>query len=128
MLRGVRRLLAFAMLLLALFSASCLSPTLPLPPPEAPDFIESLAGGEWSVRGECTPGAIVLVKNNATGVIAGITDIDRDGRYTVTIKANECDLAQVWENINGTVTSATAFVVRPQVKGVPSDNKCKAVP
>ena len=65
-----RRLLALALWAAGL--AACLSPTLPLPPPEEPTSISASAvEGYWDVRGQCTPGAVVLVKNVATGVIAG---------------------------------------------------------
>lgn len=111
--------------LLAIFSicclAACLSPTLPLPPPEAPDAIGlSDEAGVWEVRGTNTPGSVVLVKNLNTGVIAGAEDKDSDGRYFVRIAGSLCDGAEVYEIIGTDTSGTTFFLLEGLVNGEPS--------
>src|SRR5687767_13877147 len=94
-------------LLLGLFGiAACLSPTLPLPPPEEPDSITTSEEGVFEVRGSNTPGSVVLIKNVNTGVISGVEDKDSDGRYFIRVEGETCDGAEVYE-IVGTDTSDT---------------------
>lgn len=110
---------------LALVAGACVSPTLPLPPPDAPYQISAAPqSGYWQLRGECTPGATVLVKNDATTVIAGVEDSDRDGRYFITVQAKACDMAEVWEILGTTATTAATFVIEPTVNGTPAGG-CK---
>lgn len=120
--RWITRFFAVGCLLLACASSSsCLSPTLPLPPPDVPSDITAAAPGVWEVSGTCTTGAIVTVFNEQTGRGVVIEDRARIGRYTVDIEGAECDLAWVKEDI-GDETSATAsFVLAAKVNGDPSD-------
>ncbi len=105
------------------FLAGCLSPTLPLPPPEQPDSIGLSADvGEWSVRGSCAPGAVVLVRNLETGVISGTEDKDSDGRYLVRVEANKCDSAEVFQLLDNDVSDGTFFIVESLVNGEPGGN------
>ncbi len=99
----------------------CLSPTLPLPPPEQPDAI-ALSGkdGVWEIRGGNTPGAVVLVKNLNTGVIAGAEDKDADGRYFLRIEGTLCDGAQVSEIVGTDTSGATFFLLEGLVNGEPA--------
>jgi hypothetical protein len=111
---------AFAASVLVTAFAACLSPTLPLPPPEAPESIRaSTEEGIWEVRGDCTPGALVLVENHATGLISGIEDRDQDGRYLIRVAADRCDTAAVLEVIEDNTSAGTVFVVEPTTAGVP---------
>ncbi len=104
--------------------AACLSPTLPLPPPEVPDAIAmSTEQGVWEVRGSNTPGSVVLVKNLSTGVIAGTEDKDSNGRYLVRIAGALCDRAEVYEIIGTDTTDTTFFVLETVVNGV-SQGEC----
>ena len=106
--------------------ASCLSPTLPLPPPAEPDSI--LPGSEkgvWSIRGNCSPGAIVLINNLNSGTITGTEDRDHNGRYFVQVPAEECDVAEVWELIDTTVSNSTYFVIQEVTAGLPNDDVCQ---
>ncbi len=121
----MRRFLAKLTVVFALVLGACVSPTLPLPPPDAPTQITlGSEAGTWTIRGSCTPGAVVLVKNDATGLIAGVVDIDRDGRYLVTIKAKPCDIGEVWEIIGDTASSSTLFFVQPTANGSPTSTAC----
>lgn len=108
------------------FGTSCLSPTLPLPPPEAPDSIElNLETNLWHVRGRCTPGAVVLVKNGATGRIVGTEDTDANGRYFIAIEAEECDFAEVWQIIGSEASTAVGFYVTITTTAAGPDQSCQ---
>lgn len=76
-------------LLLALASSaallSCLSPTLPLPPPE-PQVSPPDAGGEARLQGTVPPNALAQAINTRTNRIAGQVT-DQTGRYDFTIQA-----------------------------------------
>ncbi|WP_438021280.1 hypothetical protein WMF18_20370 [Sorangium sp. So ce315] len=91
---------AFALATTLLAGAACLSPTLPLPPPEPADTMRpSDAEGKWLISGNCTPGARVSVFNERTqrGVIED--DVDGNGRYHVEIEAELCDTLLVWQEL-----------------------------
>ncbi|MBW2453157.1 MAG: hypothetical protein JRI68_01530 [Deltaproteobacteria bacterium] len=105
--------------------SGCLSPTLPLPPPEPPDAVSESATGEgtWDVRGVCTPGARVLVKNLDNKVIAGRDDDDYDGHYLIPIQADLCDDAMVFELVDDNLSEGTFFIIQPTVNGL-SDDSC----
>ena len=118
-------------ILLALLAVGgCLSPTLPLPPPDAPVSITELTpqteGGEstWIVRGACTPGTIVLVENLETGRIDGVEDDDFDGRYSLVVTAKRCARADVWLLFEDTQSSRTGFLVAPTTNGTLVSNEC----
>ena len=94
--RSILRLLVFSAAA-ALATSSCLSPTLPLPPPEEPDTlkVETDDPTAWTVAGACSPGARVTVLNEATGRGAVYEDRDNAGRYSVQIEAEPCALGSV---------------------------------
>lgn len=101
--------------------AACLSPTLPLPPPEQPDAIsQSTDEGVWEVRGSNTPGSVVLVKNINTGLISGVEDQDSDGRYFLRVDGDPCDGAEVYEIIGSDTSDTTFFLLETVVNGVPA--------
>lgn len=110
---------------LALALASCLSPTLPIPPPEQPDSIDMNKDGTWSVSGSCEPGAIVTVFDTNTGEGRVVEDLANSGRYTVDIDANKCDTAWVTQVIGGDTSSETFFVVMPLLEGDPTGGDCQ---
>jgi hypothetical protein len=100
-------------------TSACLGPTLPLPPPDAPDQI-ALASGEtevWEVRGRCSPGAIVLVENLETGLITGVSDDAATGDYLIRVTAKECDDAALWEIVGDNVSERTFFLIQHTVSG-----------
>ena len=106
-------------------TAACVSPTLPLPPPDAPDSIGlSTEAGMWDIRGSSTPGAVVLIKNLSTGRIYGSEDRDSDGRYFVQVQAEECDAAEVWELIGDHISDSSFFVIEPIANSSPLANNC----
>jgi hypothetical protein len=98
----------------------CLSPTLPLPPPDEPNQIEQAGTpGMWEIAGNCNPGAMVLIRNERTGIISGIEDPGHTGRYLLEIAAVACDPATVFEAVDDTMTGGTFFLVRAVINGVP---------
>lgn len=109
--------------LAALVGSACLSPTLPLPPPDAPKSIHPSAAGEdmWAVTGDCDQGAIVTVFNEVTGEGAVVEDRDMTGTYTVLIKASLCDLAWVKQEVGLDSSSRTTFVIEDVTAALPTD-------
>jgi hypothetical protein len=94
--------------------AACLSPTLPLPPPEEPDAMQPSSEDPeiWVVSGGCFPGALVTVFNEETGKGAVAEDTERTGRYAVEIRATRCDLAWVSQVVGDEASGRTSFVIQ----------------
>jgi hypothetical protein len=100
-------------------SGACLAPTLPLPPPEEPLSIQPAgADGQWTIQGNCTQGALVLLTNERTGAIVGFEDRALDGRYAVEMTAEACDPATVFELVGDDVSTATPFLIREVLNGI----------
>lgn len=105
-----------------LSGSACLSPTLPLPPPEKPDVIENDAStGFWTISGDCNAGAIVMVFNENTGEGAVIEDRDGNGRYKVTIKGDLCDMGWVKQESGLDTSSRTTFTIEERTSAGPVD-------
>lgn len=119
----MRRRLLLSVLASALLVPACLSPTLPLPPPEQPSTITlGREPGTWDVFGSCTPGARVLVINEKTGEGAVVDDLTESGSYHVTIEGAECDLAEVIEQTDEGLSAPTSFALAPRKPGDPADD------
>ena len=109
MVRVMRRLLL--PLLAALCLVSCLSPTLPLPPPDRPDVSSPDENGLVRVQGVAAPRAEVIAWNRASDLIAGQVTGD-DSRYDFTIKAEVSDTLELWY-IQGTDESQSVSITVP---------------
>jgi len=127
--RAALRLTALAVSLLAV--AACLSPTLPLPPPEDPDTIQPSAehSGYWRVSGECYTGAMVTLFNDRTRKGVVVEDTDRNGRFSVEIEADVCDLVMISQEVvteeNGLETSSTSsFLIEERTSAGVVDDIC----
>lgn len=127
--RAALRLTALAVSLLA--AAACLSPTLPLPPPEDPDTIQPSAehSGYWRVSGECYTGAMVTLFNDRTRKGVVVEDTDRNGRFSIEIEADVCDLVMISQEVvtedNGLETSSTSsFVIEERTSAGVVDDIC----
>lgn len=109
---------------ITLATSSCLSPTLPLPPPEQPDDIRiGTTVGTWLVSGRCTAGATVLVINEKTGLGVIVEDRTQSGNYTVILAGAQCDLASVRESFSdGLEAGPTTFPLAARKPGDPTDN------
>lgn len=101
----------------ALALAGCLAPTIPLPPPEAPEAW--LGSREGTVRlesdGGALPDAIVIVFNNNPAIpsndrVAG-AQADKTGSWSVEIRANPGDLLQISQDVDNTRSDTLNFVV-----------------
>lgn len=126
MLRSVvmRRLPVLALIsAFALVVPSCLSPTLPLPPPETPSTIHAgTTPGTWDVFGQCDPGAIITVFNDKTGRGVVVEDRDMTGSYHVLLEGTQCDAAWVKESLGAEESAPTSFVLATHDPGDPTDN------
>lgn len=116
--RFFQRLVAAA---IAAGAGACLSPTLPLPPPEEPSLVSAGTDGTWQVGGTCLSGAQVVVVNQATG--RGEVYVDRDsvGRYSVTIEGQACDVIVLSQRLGDESSGETRFVLEETVDGIPVD-------
>jgi hypothetical protein len=101
--------------LLAVVVTGCLSPTLPLPPPGAPDAVRGLDGGRWEILGQCSPGAVVTAMVERTGQGAIVEDREADGRYRVEVEADACDVVLL-SQIDGEEGSAQTRVVLQHIE------------
>jgi hypothetical protein len=100
-------------------AASCLSPTLPLPPPDAPQSVTESSTGTWVVSGECEPGAIVSVFNTNTGVGLIVEDLAKTGNFAVSIAGSPCNIISVWQEVDENLSSAVAFQLQAYSQGEP---------
>jgi hypothetical protein len=117
-----RRFSTLFALAAAALGGACLSPTLPLPPPEEPSAIELLSDGEtWSIRGRCAEGAQVIVLNEVTGRGVVFEDRELGGSYSVVLPATACDLASVSIVLDGEASGSTSFVVQERRDGIDVD-------
>jgi hypothetical protein len=118
--RALFRLASFVSM--AMVAASCLSPTLPLPPPDHPDNIEpGMATGTWNIGGQCIAGALVTVFNTATAHGVVVEDINNTGSYHVTIGGNACDVVWVAQQTSDGESSEAGFVLQGYTNGNPDD-------
>lgn len=102
--------------------AACASPTLPLPPPDAPfGLVADATAGEWTVSGSCIRGALVTVFNEDTGEGEVIEDRDQDGLYEVKLKGQPCDTAWVLQMSSQQTSAPTTFVLAETANGLPVD-------
>jgi hypothetical protein len=92
--------------------ASCLSPTLPLPPPDRPDVSAPDAGGFVRLQGTAAPHSEVIAWNHDNDVIAG--QVTRDtSRYDFKIQGDVGDYIELWY-IQGDEESQTVRVTVPE--------------
>lgn len=92
MLRVLRRLL---LLTAGLTLVSCLSPTLPLPPPSRPDVSAPDESGLVRLQGSAAPFSEVIAWNHANDVIAG--QVTRESpAYDFKIQAEVGDSIELW--------------------------------
>ncbi len=108
MIRVLRRLL---LTVAGLCLLSCLSPTLPLPPPDRPDVSAPDASGLVRLQGVAAPQAEVIAWNHANNVIAGQVTTD-SSHYDFTIQGKTNDVIELWYT-QGTEESQSIVVVVP---------------
>ncbi|MBK8253343.1 MAG: hypothetical protein IPK82_11845 [Polyangiaceae bacterium] len=96
--------------LLGTMGSSCLSPTLPLPPPDI-DSVTQTDDGLWQVAGTCKPGAMVTVLNDETGTGVVFEDREQIGQWVVQLPGDLCDAAWVSQEFGNDESSRTNFVI-----------------
>ena len=104
----LRRYLLLAASTLAL--ASCLSPTLPLPPPDRPDVSAPDASGMVRIQGTAVPKAEVIAWNHANNVIAGQVTGD-SAVYDFTIQGQTNDVIELWYHKGNDQSQSVSFKV-----------------
>lgn len=98
-------------------SAGCESPTLPLPPPEAPQVAEvSSDGKSVHLIGGAIPGALVLVFNDAPTVQAGvIVTVAPTGIYDAVVPTDlgpdTVNLLEMWQRMGKQDSPVILFIV-----------------
>ena len=96
------------LLLGAVLSAGCYSPTLPLPPPVKPE-ISLTETGAYHVAGGVYPDAQVSALNARTLLIDG-QQTDHVGSYSFDLKEGEPgDVIQLWYRYQNDLSSAVTF-------------------
>jgi hypothetical protein len=94
----------------ALFAVSCLSPTLPLPPPSEPSVTSTDVAGLVRLTGVVRAQSEVFAMNHSTNLIRG--QYTESGEYDFTIEAQERDSISLWY-VHGTAESLpNDFLIR----------------
>lgn len=104
-----------------LLVAACLSPTLPLPPPEEPSSISENADGTWQVAGSCLEGAQVILLNEATARGVVVVDQDASGHYSIAVPGEACDVIVLSQSASDEVSGETRFTLRAVEGGTAVD-------
>jgi hypothetical protein len=111
---------ALAVAVLAVAPTACLSPTLPLPPPEISTILPATGAGQWEISGDCTAGTTVTVLDTKTGVGSVYEDLPRTGFFSVVIEGTQCDLIEVWEeDEDQDLSSASSYPLQAMSDGEP---------
>jgi hypothetical protein len=104
---------------LPFFGAGCLSPTLPLPPPELPTVVPgSDANHVELISSECggaEAGALIIIENQnptLTGdEVGAVTRTDTCGRWEAEVYAHNGDSLQIWQEYGATSSLPETLVV-----------------
>jgi hypothetical protein len=110
----------------ATVASSCLSPTLPLPPPTV-DSATAGANGLWDISGTCEPAALVVGTNQANGAVSGTT-CTKAGFYSFGISGKLCETVIVLQIqlLGDEPSTNTSFVLEPTANGEPlNPNDCQ---
>jgi len=87
---------------------ACLSPTLPLPPPDAPDA-QDLRNGTYRLTGALPVFASVLIRNQRTSLIFGMGPISE---YDLIVVALKGDTMTLWyETDTGDLSIPISFQI-----------------
>lgn len=97
---------------------ACLSPTLPLPPPEAPVIVPGADADHVELRAACTaaqPNAIMIIINTNTQVpndlaVSG-SRASNCGSWDATVYAHPNDTLQVIQQVGDQASDATLVTV-----------------
>jgi hypothetical protein len=94
----------------ALAAVGCLSPTLPMPPPEEPNMTAPDETGSVRLQGLVEAHAWVFAVNRETqlGYLQGT---GADGRYDLEVKASSGDTFLLWYEIGEERSQAVRFTI-----------------
>ncbi|MCA9643306.1 MAG: hypothetical protein H6718_13870 [Polyangiaceae bacterium] len=95
----------------AFVSVGCLSPTLPLPPPDKPDVEGPDQDGYVTLTGVVPSYALAQALNLRTGEIAGQVT-DETGRYEFRLRAEIDDECVFWYNDDTERSPSVQFKIR----------------
>lgn len=95
----------------ALISVGCLSPTLPLPPPDKPDVEGPDQDGYVTLTGVVPAYALAQALNLRTGEIAGQVT-DETGYYQFRLRAEVDDECVFWYNDDTERSPSVRFQIR----------------
>ncbi len=105
---------------------ACLSPTLPLPPPEEPGTITESGDEEWTLVGGCVEGAEVVGYNEETGRGSVYIDQENSGTYSLVVEGVACDVVVIRQVRGDDASGETRVVLRETTSGSPDDpNACQ---
>jgi hypothetical protein len=99
-----RKVLAWAGLSV-LGAPACLSPTIPLPPPEVPDTLQ-VGEGRYKLRGALPFVARVIVRNERTSLIVGLENVLL---YELEVLAEATDTMILWYETDVDISSPAIF-------------------
>jgi hypothetical protein len=124
-IRVLRRLAPLAALLASLAGSACVSPTLPLPPPEPSDIRPASTPGTWIISGKSNePHALIVIQDERTNQGVSVISSADTRAYSVEIEASPCDAAEVLElDENSHEIGRTPFVIEPTTNGF-GDGSC----
>jgi hypothetical protein len=109
--RSLGRRALFALGVSVLLASACLSPTLPLPPPNRPDTIEGPdQDGNVRLTGAVLPHGIANALNRETGRGVSQRTLE-DGRYELLLGAQVGDEILFWYSLQGENSQAIRFEV-----------------
>lgn len=99
-------------------AAACASPTLPLPPPDAPSITTGTESGTFLLSSErgASPGALILAINRNEGLpperrIAG-TFADDDGSWQLQVYAQVGDVLDLSQETTDAKSSTISVTIR----------------
>jgi hypothetical protein len=94
----------------ALLMAGCLSPTLPLPPPNEPNVSGPDESGTAYLTGTVPASAIVFAINHTTA-LGYFQQTGRDGQYNFAIRASVGDRVVFWYELNDDRSDGVEFTI-----------------
>lgn len=102
-----RRLLVLG-LAATVLSGGCLSPTLPLPPPSAPEAVQ-VSDTQYRLSGFIPEPGNVYARNEETGLIFGQLALDRE--YSFLMEAQPGDFVSLWYTSGTELSGSYQFIV-----------------
>ncbi len=100
-----RLLLAFATA--SVMATSCISPTLPLPPPEVPE-ITQVGAEQYRLQGTLPVEGSVIVQDARTSLIYGQANVTS---YDLVISARDGDSIVFWYDVGNSASDTTIFQI-----------------